>query len=59
MFTPVYYFTVLVVTLGASTQFYSYGIVNPEQEILNQWINNTYATRNKNAGLSETDVSSI
>lgn len=43
-------------TLGASTQFYSYGIVNPEQELLVNWINVTYATRNNDAGLNETQL---
>jgi MFS family permease len=56
MFTPLYYLTVLTVTLGASTQFYSYGIVNPEQELLTAWINETYAARNLNSGLNETQL---
>uniref|UniRef100_A0A7E4ZSR0 MFS domain-containing protein n=1 Tax=Panagrellus redivivus TaxID=6233 RepID=A0A7E4ZSR0_PANRE len=46
MFTKTYYLTVATVTLGASTQFYSYGVVNPEQELITQWINQTYYERN-------------
>src|SRR5690349_20770176 len=42
MFSTTYWVSVLTVTLGASTQFYSYGIVNPEQQLLTQWINSTY-----------------
>lgn len=45
MFKPIYYIAVITATLGASTQFYSYGIVNPEQELLTTWINNTYINR--------------
>ena len=41
-FKPVYFIAVLTVTLGASTHFYSYGIVNPEQTFLSDWINETY-----------------
>ncbi|CAD5230499.1 unnamed protein product [Bursaphelenchus okinawaensis] len=56
MFTYTYYLTILTVTLGASTQFYSYGIVNPEQEIIMEWINSSYAERWHNKGLSETEL---
>ncbi|KAI6192290.1 MFS transporter, SP family [Aphelenchoides bicaudatus] len=56
MFKPIYYLTVLTVTLGASTQFYSYGIVNPEQELLTNWINTTYASRQHSSGLTETQL---
>ncbi|KAI1712029.1 sugar transporter domain-containing protein [Ditylenchus destructor] len=55
MLTPLYYASVLTVTLGGSTQFYSYGIVNPEQELITAWINETYAKRN-GVGLSETGL---
>uniref|UniRef100_A0A915EU00 Major facilitator superfamily (MFS) profile domain-containing protein n=1 Tax=Ditylenchus dipsaci TaxID=166011 RepID=A0A915EU00_9BILA len=53
MFNALYYISVLTVTLGASTQFYSYGIVNPEQELLTSWINSTYYSRD-GIGLSQT-----
>ncbi|KAI6180237.1 MFS transporter, SP family [Aphelenchoides besseyi] len=56
MFSPLYFLTVIVTTLGASTQFYNYGIVNPEQELLTEWINETYANRNHGVGLSETQL---
>ncbi|KAF7632078.1 MFS domain-containing protein [Meloidogyne graminicola] len=46
MFHPTYYVTVLTVCLGASTQFYSFGIINPVQELLTEWINQTYIRRN-------------
>lgn len=46
MFHLNYYISVLTVTIGGSTQFYSYDIVNPEQEILTEWINQTYFQRN-------------
>ncbi|KAI6194694.1 MFS transporter, SP family [Aphelenchoides besseyi] len=45
MFTTTYYLSVLAATLGASTQFYSYGIVNQEQALLLRWINTTYTNR--------------
>ncbi|KAI6218338.1 MFS transporter, SP family [Aphelenchoides fujianensis] len=45
MFTATYYVSVLAATLGASTQFYSYGIVNQEKAVLTQWINATYSAR--------------
>lgn len=45
MFNPIYYITIITATLGASTQFYNYGIVNPEQQLLTEWINNTYFER--------------
>uniref|UniRef100_A0A0M3IN89 MFS domain-containing protein n=1 Tax=Ascaris lumbricoides TaxID=6252 RepID=A0A0M3IN89_ASCLU len=45
MFTSRYYITVIVVAIGASAQFYSYGIVNPTQPILTNWINATYQRR--------------
>jgi len=55
MFSSTYWVSVLTVTLGASTQFYSYGIVNPEQQLLTQWINSTYRERN-GVGLNETEL---
>lgn len=55
MFSGTYWISVLTVTLGASTQFYSYGIVNPEQQLLTQWINSTYQGRN-GVGLNETEL---
>uniref|UniRef100_A0A1I7YPD3 MFS domain-containing protein n=1 Tax=Steinernema glaseri TaxID=37863 RepID=A0A1I7YPD3_9BILA len=45
MFTPTYYLTVFTVAIGASTQFYSFGIVNPVQTIIMEWINTTYWER--------------
>ena len=45
-FTSTYYISVLVVTLGGSTQFYSYGIINVGQGIITEWINQTYTERN-------------
>lgn len=46
MFRSKYYISVLTVTIGGSSQFYSYDIVNPEQDILTEWINKTYFNRN-------------
>ncbi|KHN88234.1 Solute carrier family 2, facilitated glucose transporter member 3 [Toxocara canis] len=46
MFTARYYTTIITVAIGASAQFYSYGIVNPTQPILTDWINSTYKERN-------------
>lgn len=46
MYRWTYYFTVFIVTLGGSTQFYNYDIVNPEQETLIGWLNTTYYERN-------------
>jgi SP family facilitated glucose transporter-like MFS transporter 1 len=40
-----YYLTVLTVTLGGSTQFYSYGIINVCQEVITEWVNQTYLDR--------------
>lgn len=45
VFKPIYFITVVITTIGASTQFYSYGIVNPEQELLTAWINETFTKR--------------
>ncbi|KAI6183749.1 Solute carrier family 2, facilitated glucose transporter member 3 [Aphelenchoides bicaudatus] len=45
MFTSTYYVSVLIVTIGASSQFYSYGIVNQEQTLVISWINQTYTRR--------------
>ncbi|VDM41964.1 unnamed protein product [Toxocara canis] len=45
MFTARYYTTIITVAIGASAQFYSYGIVNPTQPILTDWINSTYKER--------------
>lgn len=45
MFTKTYYLSVLTVTIGASTQFYSYGVVNQGQELMIEWINQTYRER--------------
>ncbi|KAK0390287.1 hypothetical protein QR680_019279 [Steinernema hermaphroditum] len=45
MFTPTYYLTVFTVAIGASTQFYSFGIVNPVQTIIMEWVNTTYSER--------------
>ncbi|CAD5233263.1 unnamed protein product [Bursaphelenchus xylophilus] len=56
MFKCTYYLSVLAVTIGASTQFYSYGIVNPEQELIMKWINETYAVRWNTTGLTETEL---
>ncbi|KAL3092449.1 hypothetical protein niasHS_007658 [Heterodera schachtii] len=57
MFTPTYFVSVATVCLGASTQFYSFGIINPEQELLTQWINMTYIRRNGGGpGLNLTEM---
>ncbi|KAI1704957.1 sugar transporter domain-containing protein [Ditylenchus destructor] len=45
MFLFSYYVSVAVVTIGGSSQFYSYDVVNPEQEILTSWINETFYER--------------
>lgn len=46
MVTARYVLTVVTVALGASTQFYTYGVINPSQELLEEWINKTYYHRN-------------
>uniref|UniRef100_A0AC34QU67 Major facilitator superfamily (MFS) profile domain-containing protein n=1 Tax=Panagrolaimus sp. JU765 TaxID=591449 RepID=A0AC34QU67_9BILA len=58
MFTWTYFLTVSIVLLGGSTQFYSYGIVNPEQELITGWINATYLART-GVALSETSLNLI
>ena len=58
MFKLAYFVTVASVTLGGSTQFYSYGIVNPEQELISEWINATYLERTGNP-LNQTDLNLI
>nr|CAD2181352.1 unnamed protein product [Meloidogyne enterolobii] len=55
MFHTTYYISVFTVCLGASTQFYSFGIINPVQELLTEWINETYIRRN-GAGLDLTGM---
>jgi hypothetical protein len=45
MLNKTYYLSVLIVTIGASAQFYSYGIVNQEQTLVIDWINQTYTNR--------------
>lgn len=45
MFRPPYYFTVLVILVGGSTQFYSYGVLNQVQGTLMEWIAITYKNR--------------
>ncbi|TKR71973.1 hypothetical protein L596_019501 [Steinernema carpocapsae] len=45
MFTWTYYLTVFTAAIGASTQFYSFGIVNPVQTIIMNWVNVTYTER--------------
>ncbi|CAD6185249.1 unnamed protein product [Caenorhabditis auriculariae] len=45
MVTSRYIITVVTVVLGGSAQFYSYGVVNPAQVVITDWINSTYATR--------------
>lgn len=47
MFSRTYYLSVLVVTVGASAQFYSYGVVNNEQTLVISWINRTYTERSR------------
>ncbi|CAI2355520.1 unnamed protein product [Caenorhabditis sp. 36 PRJEB53466] len=45
MVTLIYSITVSTVVLGGSAQFYSYGVVNPAQTVISNWINQTYITR--------------
>lgn len=45
MFTVKYFIAVATVAIGASTQFYSYGIVNPVLPLVTEWINQTYIER--------------
>lgn len=45
MFTKTYYLSVLTVLIGASTQFYSYGVVNQGQGVMIKWVNQTYLER--------------
>ncbi|GMR31226.1 hypothetical protein PMAYCL1PPCAC_01421, partial [Pristionchus mayeri] len=40
-----YYLTVVTVVLGGSAQFYSYGVVNPAQRLIMDWIKQTYLER--------------
>ncbi|CAP27983.2 Protein CBG08087 [Caenorhabditis briggsae] len=47
MVTKKYFITVATVVLGGSAQFYSYGVVNPAQVIITDWINQTYIERYK------------
>ncbi|KAF1745788.1 hypothetical protein GCK72_022235 [Caenorhabditis remanei] len=47
MVTAKYLITVTTVVLGGSAQFYSYGVVNPAQVIITDWINQTYIERYK------------
>lgn len=35
----------VTVVLGGSAQFYSYGVVNPAQRLIMDWINQTYYDR--------------
>uniref|UniRef100_A0A7E4VTN9 MFS domain-containing protein n=1 Tax=Panagrellus redivivus TaxID=6233 RepID=A0A7E4VTN9_PANRE len=39
--TPTYGITILCTALGASFQFYTYGVINPAQEVISAWINET------------------
>ncbi len=43
--------TIAVTAIGASFQFYNYGVVNNAQGILQRWMNETYAARNPSRGL--------
>ncbi|WKY16291.1 hypothetical protein Q1695_001180 [Nippostrongylus brasiliensis] len=45
MFKSRYFISVITVIFGGSAQFYSYGIVNPAQRLLTDWINTTYTER--------------
>ncbi|EGT54824.1 hypothetical protein CAEBREN_21618 [Caenorhabditis brenneri] len=47
MVTAKYLVTVTTVVLGGSAQFYSYGVVNPAQVVITDWINQTYIERYK------------
>ncbi|CAJ0943589.1 unnamed protein product, partial [Mesorhabditis belari] len=58
MCTARYYITILTAILGGSAQFYSYGIVNPCQELITQWINLTYMERS-GTFVSETNLNLI
>ncbi|GMT05219.1 hypothetical protein PENTCL1PPCAC_27393, partial [Pristionchus entomophagus] len=55
VYTLRYYITVVTVVLGGSAQFYSYGVVNPAQRLIMDWINQTYIERN-GAGMSVTEL---
>ena len=45
MFTWRYYVTLFAVAIGASFQFYSYGVVNPPQRLLETWLRDVYRNR--------------
>ena len=45
MFTWRYYVTLFSVAIGASFQFYSYGVVNPPQRLLEAWLCDVYRNR--------------
>lgn len=45
MVTLRYFISVITVVLGGSAQFYSYGVVNPAQVVITNWINATYTER--------------
>ena len=45
MFTWRYYVTLFAVAIGASFQFYSYGVVNPPQRLLEAWLRDVYRNR--------------
>eukprot|EP00080_Pristionchus_pacificus_P014242 PDM74262.1 C-type lectin [Pristionchus pacificus] len=57
VYTLKYYLTVVTVVLGGSAQFYSYGVVNPAQRLIMDWINQTYYDRNGDAlGVTELNL---
>ena len=45
IFPSRYFVSVITVILGGSAQFYSYGVVNPSQSLISDWINQTYTDR--------------
>jgi hypothetical protein len=40
-----YYMAVFSVAIGASFQFYSFGVVNPPATIVTKWMSDVYASR--------------
>ncbi|KAL3088252.1 hypothetical protein niasHS_007653 [Heterodera schachtii] len=55
MYKRTYYISVLVVAFGSSFSFYSYDVVNPAQNIVMRWLNDTYRARGQPKSASELD----
>uniref|UniRef100_A0A183C9E8 MFS domain-containing protein n=1 Tax=Globodera pallida TaxID=36090 RepID=A0A183C9E8_GLOPA len=55
MYKRTYYITVLVVVFGSSFSFYSYDVVNPAQNIVMKWLNDTYRARGQPKSAAQLD----